>query len=130
MIDSNSGIEAYIRPYDSTGQYHEYEAPRGSPAHTGKPRERYIEAVAGQRFEMVVILRSTFDFKGKSHLEVEYDIDGGTMNFSKNISSERHRAGKSCGQLTRYVYRQVNGLGEFLGFVFRETSLGMSRHFV
>ena len=120
MYDPTSGIEVYIRPYGTDDQYTEYEAPRGSPLYTGNLRERYIEAITDERFEMVVILRPEFSFKGKTHACIEYDIDKGTIVMEEYIEWLDKEHGRPITDVASHVTTRWKGDWKNVGFTFGE----------
>lgn len=79
MFDEASGVEVYVENHDTKQRYQEYSIPPASPLYTGRPRERYIQAVTGARFSTVVLLHPQFDFKGHTHVEVCHAVDGGVV---------------------------------------------------
>lgn len=134
MYDSSSGIEAYIRPYDSDGQYTEYEVPRGSPLYTGNKRERYIEAKTNERYEVVVLLHPEFNFKNKPAVNIRKFIDGGALFEGNALIEEDREPGEPLEDVTRSSTVWVDGNWKSYGFVFDELRIGkqssMLAHYV
>lgn len=90
MIDSETGIEAYVQKYQANDHYKEYKASSESPFYTGNSNECYIEAITGERFQIGVVVPK-FNFKGYSHIEVTWDIDGGSVDCSSHFEKPRKR---------------------------------------
>ena len=124
MYDALSGIEVFIKPYESEGQYKEYEAPHDSPLFTGNERERYIEAVTDERFEMVVLLHSEFSFLGETYAQILCDVDGGTRRPRKYIESHDIEADTPHRTTIDSVRETLDGKSRSIGFAFGEVHRG------
>lgn len=71
------GIEAYMVRHRDGARYTEYTAPPRSPLHPQAPNEAYIEAVTGERFEVIVRPCQGFDFNHCGAVQFSCSIDGG-----------------------------------------------------
>lgn len=122
MYDAASGIEVYIRPYreddsDSEGQYAEYEAPRGTPLYTGNARERFIEAVTNERYEIVTILHPAFTFKGCHCVKVYKNIDG-SLNPRAYLEARRRGSKTAMTNCSKSARTLVDGVWKEVGYSF------------
>ncbi|GAB1737987.1 hypothetical protein NU219Hw_g2499t1 [Hortaea werneckii] len=118
MYDEEAGIEVFVRPYDSDTGYREYRAPRSSPLYTGRKNERYIEAVNDERFEVVVKLDSTFEFRKYTEAMASLKLDGGSISCFDTLAKPKQRA-KVCTLLDNSATCE-DGKWECVGFYFRE----------
>lgn len=122
MYDAASAIEVYIRPYredivDSKEQYAEYEAPRGTPFYTGNPRERYIEAVTDERYEIVTILHPTFVFKGNQCVKIQQSLDD-SLYASCYLKAQDKRPKTAMTDIANEVPALIDGKWQSVGFSF------------
>ena len=123
MYDPGSGVEVYIRSYEEEQQYPEYEASRRSPLYTGKPRERFIEAVTDEQFEIVTVLHPEFDFKGKTHVEVAKSIDT-EKEFVSYVEAPSGARRMPLENLGSRVIERVGEQWKTTSFVFAELPYG------
>ncbi|KAK3698989.1 hypothetical protein LTR37_016680 [Vermiconidia calcicola] len=120
MLDHNSNLEVCIRRFGSETPYTEYEAPPGSPLHTGSSRERYIEAIANERFEIVTVLRPQFTFKKHIHIKVDTEIDNGALWVTDYLKSSSKKRGKPLETYLDATNILSDGTWKTLGFTFGE----------
>lgn len=118
MYDGKAGIEVFVRPYDSDTAYREYKAPRSPPLCASDEKERYIEAVNNERFEVFVKLDESFDFKTYNQARVYIAMDG--CIFCASVLSKPKR-NKESTVVLRDCFSRQNGEYQGVGFCFRET---------
>lgn len=73
MLDPASGVQVYIRPYDSYDDenYKEYKTLPERERHVEGTNSRYIGAETNKRFTIAVDLPKSFEFEGTGGVKVE-----------------------------------------------------------
>ena len=78
MLDTASGIEAFIKSFGSDQPYKEYAVPGGFKVGP-RTNPRYIEAVTNERYSIAVRLPIDFDLMGFSALEITCGVYAGEV---------------------------------------------------
>lgn len=72
---ASGGVEAYLVRYHNDIRYPEHDYPASSREATSKSAEVYVEAVAGERYAIVVLLTPDFDFQQSSRVRIRWELD-------------------------------------------------------
>lgn len=106
---------------DHAQRYTEYTVPLDSKANRKDIYERYIEAVDEQRFALIVHIGDDFDFKGATHININWAIDA--IAFVATLPEDSAR-----GKLViDSIPMKVNGNWLESGFKFKHLALGKQR---
>ena len=87
MLDTASGVEAFIKPFGSDQPYKEYAVPPDTFKEGPKTNPRYIEAVTNQRYSIAIRIPIDFDLMGFSALKITCGVYAGEV-ISWNTLSE------------------------------------------
>lgn len=128
MVNANKA-EVWVARYSDKVRYPEYTVPKTSKVYSGNPNERYIEAVSGERFFVVVRLLHEFNFKGAPKVCVVYTVDKGAGYcgyLSKRKPPHATPTDRSHREDTlKVVNRFIDGQWIYCGLAFGDLESGM-----
>jgi ribosome maturation factor RimP len=87
----SEGVEVFLHRHEDHQRYTGLNVPLDLPLWPGKPNEAYIEAVSGERFEIVVRVTKEFDSDGCPYVLINYGIDGDFLELeNRNVPKPRN----------------------------------------
>lgn len=85
--------------------------------YTGTARERFIEAITDERYEIVTILHPEFTFKGKQCVKILQDIDG-TLRVRSYLNAEQRQPKTDMTDVLKSVRSMATGTFQSIGLSF------------
>lgn len=130
MRDTTTDIEVHIKPYGSGQPYPEWQARMSSiELRTEGRNECYIEAVAGERFAVQLMLPSRFDWMGCFLVSATARVDGGSIRACPTGFSDIAELDGNTTPLTSDIdttTMRIDGTDYLCGLSFAEAEMCMS----